>query len=69
MQHSGKYTDVASDLDGGYGPGRGDMSQAQRITSAGASTTTAPDMGGSPARMGPGPELGGPPPQHMTTGM
>ncbi|TNY20334.1 hypothetical protein DMC30DRAFT_417101 [Rhodotorula diobovata] len=67
--HSGKYTDVASDLDGGYGPGRGDMSQAQRITSAGASTTTAPDMGGSPARMGPGPELGGPPPQHMTTGM
>lgn len=59
-QHSGKYTDLAQDIDGNYGGRDG----AQRILSGGgASTTTGgPSMAGSPARTGPGPDLGGPPP-------
>ncbi|GAA5895589.1 hypothetical protein JCM8208_005275 [Rhodotorula glutinis] len=58
--HSGKYTDLAQDIDGNYGG-------AQRILSGGgASTTTGgPSMAGSPARTGPGPDLGGPPPGMM----
>ena len=62
-QHSGKYTDLAQDTDGNYGGGG-----AQRILSGGGGSTTTtggPSMAGSPARTGPGPDLGGPSPGMM----